>query len=318
MMISRDDLKRINLFQNIEFTEIPMELEQAPIKECLPGDIVLSPENENKGIYFLLSGQLGIHLESPTSEMLRTIEVGDCVGELSLIEDSNPSAYVLARKPSRLLKLENTALWEMVYTDGRIAKNLLSIISKRLILNTQLILLEKSQTRKLEQFAMVDALTGVYNRRWFDKAMGRHLNRYEHSKETFSLCMVDVDHFKHYNDNYGHQAGDVALSTLAKVLSESIRPTDFVARYGGEEFALILPSTRVENAEIAATRLCGAVRQAKIAMPDGAPLPSVTISMGIAQVCPEYSPANLIEAADKQLYRAKKEGRDRFCTDFSK
>ena len=318
MKITTDDLKEIDLFRNIEFKKVPTELEEAQINEFLPGDVILSPENENMSIYFLLSGQLGVHLESPDSQMLRTIEVGDCVGELSLIENINPSAYVLARKPSHLLKLPNKTLWEMVYADGRIAKNLLSIISKRLLLNTQLILQEKTQSKKLAQFALVDGLTGVYNRRWFDKAMNRHLNRYQHAEEVFTLCMVDVDLFKHYNDNYGHQAGDVALSTLAKVLSESVRPTDFVARYGGEEFAIILPSTCVEDAEIVAKRLCKAVREAKIEMPDGTALPSITISMGIAQMCSEYTSADLIEAADKELYRAKQEGRDRFRTCFSK
>ncbi|MCP4577323.1 MAG: GGDEF domain-containing protein [Deltaproteobacteria bacterium] len=318
MKISIDDLKEIDLFRDIEFKTIPPELATAQINEFSPGDVILSPENENRSIYFLLSGQLGIHLESPDSQMLRTIEAGDCVGELSLIEDINPSAYVLAKKPSHLLQLSNETLWEMVYTDGRIAKNLLSIITKRLLLNTKLILQEKTQSKKLEQFAMVDGLTGLYNRRWFDKAMNRHLNRYEYSRETFTLCMVDVDHFKHYNDDYGHQAGDVALSTLAKVLSESVRPTDFVARYGGEEFAVILPSTCVEDAEIVAKRLCKAVRMAKIEMPDGTPLPSITISMGVAQMCSGYSSANLIEAADKQLYRAKEDGRDCFRTDCSK
>ncbi len=295
-----------------------MELEQARVNEFLPGEVILSPEIENKSIYFLLSGQLGIHLESPSSQMLRTIEVGDCVGELSLIEEIKPSAYVLARKPSQLLKLDNTTFWEMVFKDGRIAKNLLSIISKRLIANTQVILMAKSRTRKLEQFAMVDGLTGVYNRRWFDKAMNRHLDRYHRSREIFTLCMVDVDHFKLYNDNYGHQAGDMALSTLAKVLGENIRPTDFVARYGGEEFSVILPITRVEDAEVVARRLCSAVREAKIIMHDGAVLSSITISMGLAQMCSGYSLSDLIEAADKQLYRAKQNGRDCFCTDFSK
>ncbi len=314
MAISMDDLKKIDLFGDIEFEQLPRELEEARIKEFSPGEVILSPEKENRSIYFLLSGQLAVHLERPDSQMLRTIEPGDCVGELSLIEEINPSAYVLVRKSSRLLKLSNETLWEMVFDDGRIAKNLLSAISKRLLLNTQLILQEKVQSKKLEQFAMVDGLTGIYNRRWFDKAMSRHSNRYQHCQETFTLCMVDVDHFKHYNDEYGHQAGDVALATLAKVLSESVRPTDFVARYGGEEFAVILPGTGVTDAEIVATRLCSAVKQAGIVMSDGTPLPSITISMGLAQMCPGYTPTNLIEAADKELYRAKEGGRDRFCT----
>lgn len=318
MGISRETVKEIDLFRNLEFEKLPAALQEAQINEFSPGNVILSPENENRNIYFLLTGQLSVHLESHDSQMLRTIEPGDCVGELSLIEDINPSAYVLARKPSKLLKLSNETLWEMVYADGRIAKNLLSIISKRLLINTKLILQEKSRSRKLEQFAMVDGLTGIYNRRWFDKAMNRHINRYERSQETFTLCMIDVDHFKHYNDNYGHQAGDVALATLAKVLGESIRPTDFVARYGGEEFAVVLPGTQVEDAGVVAKRLCNAVRKAKILMSDGTPLPSITISMGIAQMCPAYTLAKMIKAADNQLYLAKQKGRDRFCTDFFK
>ncbi len=317
MEISIKDLEKIDLFRNIAFHKLPETLNDAQIKKSLPGDIILSPESKNKSIYFLLSGQLSVHLERPESQMLRTIEAGDCVGELSLIEDINPSAYVLARKPSNLLVLSNEKLWEMIYDDGRIAKNLLSIISKRLLLNTQLILQEQNQSRQLEKFAMVDGLTGIYNRRWFDRAMDRHLNRYQRSQKPFTLCMIDVDYFKHYNDNYGHQAGDAALATLATVLSESVRPTDFVARYGGEEFAVILPETPVQGAEVAAHRLCGAVREAKITMSDGTLLPSITISMGIAQMCPQYTAAHLIESADKQLYRAKQEGRDRFLIDFS-
>lgn len=268
MGISMDDLRGIDLFRDMEFQNVPPGLENARASECSPGDIILSPENENRSIYFLLSGQLGVYLESPDSQMLRTIEAGDCAGELSLIEDINPSAYVVARKPSRLLKLHSSTLWEMVFDDGRIARNLLSIISKRLLLNTELILQEKAQSRQMEQFAMVDGLTGIYNRRWFDKAMNRHVNRFERDRKAFTLCMVDVDHFKHYNDEYGHQAGDVALATLARVLSDSIRPTDFAARYGGEEFSVILPETVVEDAEVVARRLCSAVKQASIVMSD--------------------------------------------------
>ncbi|MCP4455271.1 MAG: GGDEF domain-containing protein, partial [Planctomycetes bacterium] len=265
-------------------------------------------------LFLLKSGSLTVHLEESDARPLRTIHPGSCVGELSLIEEARPTAWVHAKEPSELIALDQDILWDMLAADGRIAKNLLSLLSSRVIDNTELISLGKVRIKELEHAAMIDGLTNIYNRRWFDKAMIVHMNRYHRKMVPFALCMADVDKFKNYNDAHGHLGGDHALATIAQTLAASVRPDDFVARYGGEEFGIILADTRSKDAGPIVERLLEAVRTAEILDAEGNLLPSVTISIGVAQPRTGATVDSVIEAADSALYQAKDEGRDRCCT----
>ena len=126
-----------------------------------------------------------------------------------------------------------------------------------------------------------------------------------------SVLMLDVDHFKRFNDEHGHQAGDQALRALGQSLTGHLRPNDVAARYGGEEFLVVLADTRFEAAWIIAERLREAMAGHSLLKADGTPLPSITISLGLAQLNPEQSAESLIARADAALYRAKKGGRNR-------
>ena len=123
--------------------------------------------------------------------------------------------------------------------------------------------------------------------------------------------MVDVDHFKRFNDQHGHQAGDFVLFAVAEVLRARLRPTDLVGRYGGEEFTIVLPGTDVAGARVASERVRRAVEELELALPDGRPLPKVSVSLGIAEAGAETTVAELFEQADQALYRAKANGRNR-------
>ena len=166
----------------------------------------------------------------------------------------------------------------------------------------------------LENIAFIDGLTGIPNRRSFDQHIRAEWQRGVRSASELSLLLIDIDHFKQYNDTYGHQAGDACLAVVAKALSSSVhRPGDLVARYGGEEFVCILPATNIEGASAIGTSLREAVNYLKIPHKSSSVCNHVTISIGGASIMPDQSSdiGDLIGAADAMLYKAKSEGRDR-------
>jgi diguanylate cyclase (GGDEF)-like protein len=165
----------------------------------------------------------------------------------------------------------------------------------------------------LVSLSTLDGLTGIPNRRRFDEFLKIEWLRALRESNPISLIMIDIDHFKYYNDNYGHIIGDDCLKQVAICLAESShRPADFAARYGGEEFGVILPLTDVQGAVTVAQSLIKQIEELKI--PHGSsPVSSrVTISLGVATVLPhrDLSPTILIEGADKCLYQAKEAGRN--------
>lgn len=159
-----------------------------------------------------------------------------------------------------------------------------------------------------------DALTGLANRRSFEVALGREIDRVARSGEPALLLMLDIDHFKRVNDTHGHGAGDLVIKAVAASLLECVRPMDLVARTGGEEFAIVLPNCAPAFGETVAERIRRRVAQMPIAFGAEAPL-RVTISIGGA-FAPQWvrSAAPLwMERADQQLYRAKAQGRNLVC-----
>lgn len=169
----------------------------------------------------------------------------------------------------------------------------------------------------LKRISVTDALTGLYNRRYFDQCLETESKRAMRDKLPLSLIMLDADHFKQFNDHYGHQAGDNCLQLVAKALQSSVqRGTDIAARYGGEEFAAILSNTDNEGAMVLAERIRQAVVALNIPHEQSSVAPHVTISLGVATSIPTKPlPAEvLLKAADQALYCAKDEGRDRIAS----
>lgn len=165
--------------------------------------------------------------------------------------------------------------------------------------------LEEANAR-LEERSLTDKLTGIANRAGFDQRLHEEIERCKRYGSSLSLLMIDVDHFKKYNDAHGHLAGDEALAAVAHTMQEICRPVDLIARYGGEEFAVILPTTDRTGALQTAERL----RQAIAATPVGAG--SITVSIGTATLdSTAKTPRQLIHEADKALYEAKGAGRNR-------
>jgi diguanylate cyclase (GGDEF)-like protein len=162
------------------------------------------------------------------------------------------------------------------------------------------------QNEELEKLSLTDGLTGLANRRFLVQQLNEEALRFRRTKKEFSVLMVDVDHFKQYNDTFGHPAGDDVLKKVARILQASAREVDCVARYGGEEFCLMLPETSATGAAILASRLCERVAAAEF------PGQKITVSIGVASLPGNgHTPDAVIAAADEALYQAKREGRNR-------
>jgi len=163
----------------------------------------------------------------------------------------------------------------------------------------------------MEILAHQDQLTGLVNRRGFDNAIELEMKRAHKDKSHLSLIMVDVDKFKPFNDNYGHQAGDDCLKVVSKTLKDAMcRPDDIVARYGGEEFAVILPNTTVSQAEAVGQRIVDAFKQLAYPHAYSDVESYVTVSGGIAELDKHVLASDLIKSADDVLYRVKASSRN--------
>ncbi len=164
---------------------------------------------------------------------------------------------------------------------------------------------------RLYAMAVTDGLTGLFVRRYFDLRMSESFDLARRYGRVFSVVLADIDHFKRFNDTYGHQTGDQVLRVVARTIAENTRQSDIVCRYGGEEIAVVMPETGLRAGRQLAEKLCTLVREAPIQDDDGNPL-SITASFGVAAYDPRYrQPGDLVKAADKALYQAKEHGRDR-------
>ena len=159
--------------------------------------------------------------------------------------------------------------------------------------------------------SLTDPLTGVSNRKAFDTELSKAVQQSRQSCEPLSLLMCDIDHFKQFNDNWGHQTGDQVLRLVANCLSENVKGRDTAARYGGEEFAVIVRGTALEDAITLANQIRMGVQSKKLVKKStGDILGTITISIGVAELGPGEAPASLIQRADACLYGAKNAGRN--------
>jgi diguanylate cyclase (GGDEF)-like protein len=306
----RSLLAGLDLFRGVRPEDVQDLLQKCDRHDIETGDLLLSPGSRNEYVYVVLSGSLNVHVGSPDAPILVTMEVGSCAGEMSIIEDRDPSAYVVAAEPTHLLVIHQTILWDMVDASHEFSKNLLVVLSERVRSHNHFIAASFGDLQKFERNATTDALTGLSNRHAMEETFPREVARCLQNEQPVSLIMIDVDRFKSFNDKFGHVAGDRALSAVAQVLQKQFRPRDHLVRFGGDEFAVLLPGIAEAEALTVAERVRDAVSGTTSGSTDSLIQIPVQISMGVAQLTDNGSFEELLRAADEALYRAKGAGRN--------
>lgn len=295
---------------NLRFAEPSMTLVQVCLS-ILPGLYLMFHAQQSRGVFLLLcvaSAMYGL-LQFRTRDFV-IMTIGVVGGYAVLI------LFLYQLKPAEInLQVEIVQLFALFATflqfsglGGYIARLRRKVKEKNKELAGRNEALEQALFR-IEELAMRDELTGVFNRRYLMETIRNEKKRSERSGSVFSICILDVDKFKQVNDTYGHMVGDTVLQWIARAAEEALRETDYFGRYGGEEFALVLTGTEADGALITAERVRVAV--AALDFSQICPELKVTVSIGIADSRFTEDTANTFKRADQALYKAKRGGRNR-------
>lgn len=309
--IEPEVLLGLEIFRGVDARDLEEQVDRFTVRRLRYDEFLLARGVANHIMYVVLSGRLSVHLDNPQREPVAHLTAGQVVGESSVIDRSAASAWVRACEETFVIGMGEDVFWALVHASHDFAINLLMLFSHRIRATNSMVADGARKRRELERRAYVDALTGCYNRRWLDERLPRLAQRFTRRGAPLSLLVLDVDHFKRFNDDFGHQAGDCVLISIGQTLVDAFRPTDMPVRQGGEEYVVLLPDTPLDGACVAAERFRGRMAAATVSGPDGRPLPRVTVSIGVAELRPDETPAALIARADAALYRAKHGGRNR-------
>lgn len=273
-------------------TELLRELYEKYISDSRHEELVQKAGNEIQNTLSDVTGLVG-NMRSATHEYSGTLE--------------NVSKKISAAGASDDIK----ALMEDVAKDTAKMLEQNHQLEAQLDKSAQAMEILKKDLERVKREAMTDGLTGISNRKSFDKQIALITERTNEGGEGFTLLLLDIDHFKSFNDNYGHQVGDQVLRLVAKTLTDGIKGRDFAARYGGEEFAIILPASDVRAGVVVGDNLRKALETKEIInRANGEALGRITMSVGVAEYKKGEAIEDLINRADGALYTAKDNGRN--------
>lgn len=305
----------IQLFQGAPKEQIAALIADCPVVRIGAHQAMRDWSHRGGRLFVVLQGALDVtHVDTRDSRLdgaATKVLPGECVGELSVLDEEASSEQITARVESDVLVIEADILWKLVDESNNVARNLLRLLSFRVRAANAQLRRRQKVGEFYRQLSMVDGLTGLQNRAWLNDNLPRMIENAHIVNSPLSIVMMDLDHFKQFNDQHGHVSGDHALQVAAKVIGAGLRPSDFAARFGGEELLVILPNTQQTSALMVAQRLCERLRQAVVFSEMHRPLPHITASFGVATLEPDQNAEALISAADAALYRAKEDGRDR-------
>lgn len=311
-------LQKVDVFSLLTSEEIDKIVDYLKYIEIGRGEKLFKEGDEGNELYIVKSGRavISIRLADGKEREIAEFKSGDFFGEMSIFESAPRSATCCIKEKSCLLTMQEGGFFQLIkhFPDIaiKIMYRMLNITTQRLrntgeFLTDMVLWGEKARKRSI-----TDELTGVYNRRFLDNALEDCVGASRNTGKPVSLIMVDLDWFREINELYSHETGDQIILGVVEVFKKYLRESDIIARYGGDEFTVILPETGIDEARIIADKICDEVGKLNILESLEGPINNVTTSQGIAAF-PETAKdlKTLREKADRALYRAKEEGRNR-------
>lgn len=296
------------MFRGVSGKLLAEKLGDSRLRTLNSGEALLVPGQANNVIYIILSGRLSIQTKNSGVEPVAMLGEGECVGEESIIGDVHIPAYVIAATDCKLLAIDHAALWELIDASHQAAHNMLSVLSMRIRPAAQIVAESNEYDHGFAGAAMVDEMTGLYNRQWIEEKIDRYLRRYAFDKRPCCLMMVAIDRFRELDDKYGQLGSEQVLRDTAHTLLTCLHPSDQAGHFLGEQFAVFMPHTTLADGCIAAERLRTAINESVIELPSGDALPPISVSLGITQANPDDTPTSLLARANEALQQAGESG----------
>ena len=308
--------RKLQLFHDMEendLTTVNKIISTCSVMLVKPNQAVITAHSTDNRLYIVLKGTLEVQShENAGGSAASNLQfmAGECVGELSVLDEEDQPHTIRAVCESELLVIEADTLWQLINESNGVARNLLKLLSFRIRTTNALLRRRHRVGEFYRQMSMIDGLTCIHNRAWLHSQLPQMIERSHTTGSPLSIIMADLDHFKQFNDTHGHILGDDAIQAAAKLLNSTLRPTDFAVRFGGEELLIILPDTSKEACFSVAERLCVKLAHSTVFKDDRLPLPHITASFGVAMLIAGQDIFTFIAAADAALYRAKNAGRN--------
>ncbi|MFA6014659.1 MAG: GGDEF domain-containing protein [Gallionellaceae bacterium] len=303
-----DILKTSVLFQGVSPELIKHALNNSVQIALTQGQKLLSRETVNQQVFIVMSGRLSVNLDDAGHKIIELIGRGDCIGEMSLFNERYASVVVVAATDCMLLVIEPDTVWSLIHKSHEIAHNMLQILSRRIHVSDQVIAQNIEHQQGYQGLNLVDSLTGLYNRNWLQKELGRYLTRSKQDNKKSCLMLLEIDGYEKYVRDFGEIGGEQAIRKVASTVLDCIRPEDQAGRNYGAQLVVHLPNVlSLDEACVVANRLINSMANATIVLPTGDCLPSVTLSVGVS-LAVNNNAAELFLEAESALRNAQTKG----------
>lgn len=298
-------LQESPLFQKVKSSTLATLITDSTQVRVAAEQILLTPGQHNNCIYVVLSGRLRAQLSVDDAKPLALFGVGECVGEMSMFDDNQVSAYVIATTDCELLAIEHVEAWSVLNRSLQASHNLLALLASRIRSSNRTLSEWVEYAQSYGGLNYVNPVTGIYNRRWLSANIGRLILRHTMSQKPCAFLLLNVDNFGLIETGFGRLGSEQAQRSVAESVLQSLRPNDVAAHINPDQFAIFLPQTGRENVHIVADRLQEEIDQMVIGLPSGDALPPVTLSIGIALPQPDDTLDSLIARTPPAMHRAQ-------------
>ncbi len=311
-------LKNVGMLSSLKMSELHQVSQHLDLLRFNKGDVIFREKEDGNELFIIKEGatSVRIHVQDGTEKEIALLKTGEFFGEMAIFENAPRSATCIAAEECEILRMNKEDFFSLMrlspHTAISIMKNMLNKTTDRLNASGQFVTQMVKWGEDASLRAVTDKLTGVFNRRYLESELDKRFNKASQEGTSLTLVMADMDFFREVNEGYSHEVGDQYIVEVARVFTESFRKTDIVSRYGGDEFTILLPDTDLETGMLVTEEVRKNVEKLDFLKNLEGPDLHLSVSLGLASYPVTASTlAELTEQADKALYAAKHNGRNR-------